>query len=84
MHNLDSLLREALRDEVTDVEPRHLLPDILAAARRCEPALIALIAALQLTVLVVAVALVTQYDTSPAAVPTPRPQPAPTAPGGNP
>lgn len=76
MHNLDSLLRA----EVEAVEPRHLR----AAARRCEPGLVGLAAALALTGLVIAVALATHHGPTSSAVPAPRPQPAPTAPGGNP
>ncbi|TDD45413.1 hypothetical protein E1286_24150 [Nonomuraea terrae] len=75
-------LNHDLPPEVSEVEPRPVLPDILAAARRCEPWLIALIVALQLAVLVAAIAWFTSRPgpTTDMPVPTPRPQPAPTAP----
>ncbi|MEU6781456.1 hypothetical protein ABZ912_19810 [Nonomuraea angiospora] len=63
---------ELTGDEVPDVEPRHLLDGILAAARRRDPWLIALICVLNLLVIAAALAWLNRH-------PEPAPPPAPAA-----
>lgn len=60
---------ELTRDQEDDVEPRRVLDDILVAARRRDPWLIALIAALQIAVIVAALTWLHRH-----------PEPAPAAP----
>ncbi|MDP4501020.1 hypothetical protein [Nonomuraea turcica] len=69
--NHDTALHKALHQHADHIEPRPLLPDILAAARCGEPALIALITLTKLAALIAALVLLTQQDPA-----TPPPTPA--------
>lgn len=77
MHNLTTPTRQAGHE----VEPLPVLAGILAAARRCEPWLIALLAVLQLAVITIGLAGLTAPQTTPPPdhpLPSSSPRPSPT------
>lgn len=75
MHNLTTT-----RQARHEVDPLPVLAGILAAARRCEPWLIAFLAILQLALITIGLAALTHRPEPPPDHPTPSssPQPSPT------
>ncbi|MET8866489.1 hypothetical protein ABZW11_26425 [Nonomuraea sp. NPDC004580] len=69
----ENALTRAFRDEVADVEPRYVLPTIVAAARRREAWLVALVATVAVlgALLIVVGLLLLRGQDQPAPAPSP-------------
>ncbi|MFI6793628.1 hypothetical protein ACIBG4_40490 [Nonomuraea sp. NPDC050383] len=75
MHDLtahEALLRDALHAEVDDLEPCDCLPQILAAARRGAPWLLALLAGIGIALIAAGILLATQQHGEPTPTATTR------------